>query len=114
MPEDHWARLNTNHFRDVWTPFAHRANGGNQTPDAVVGAWSSMAWDSARGARIFWGCGPANYPGNEIYLWLSSTLARAKGRAVWRERGVAYVLNVVVAGTLKKKTKYIVKQSTKT
>src|SRR3546814_7387161 len=69
MPEDHWARLNTNHFRDVWTPFAHRANGGNQKPDAVVGAWSSMAWDSARGDLIFWGGGHANYPGNEIYLW---------------------------------------------
>src|SRR3546814_7080211 len=74
MPEDHWARLNTNHFRDVWTPFAHRANGGNQKPDAVVGAWSSMAWDSARGDLIFWGGGHANYPGNEIYLWHSSTL----------------------------------------
>src|SRR3546814_4381105 len=41
---------------------------------SVVGAWSSMAWDSARGDLIFWGGGHANYPGNEIYLWHSSTL----------------------------------------
>src|SRR3546814_4157205 len=33
-----------------------------------------MAWDSARGDLIFWGGGHANYPGNEIYLWHSSTL----------------------------------------
>lgn len=73
-PEEHWVRVNTNHFRDVWTPFLQRANGGNKLPDAVVGAWSSMAWDSARGDLLFWGGGHANYPGNEIYRWRSSTL----------------------------------------
>ena len=73
-PEDNWIRLNINHFQDVWTPFLHRANGGNQKPDAVIGAWSSMAWDSERGDLIFWGGGHANYPGNEVYRWRSSTL----------------------------------------
>ena len=72
-PEHEWVRFNLNQFIDVWTPFAQRADGGNAKPDAVLGAWSSMAWDSARGDLIFWGGGHANYPGNEIYLWHSST-----------------------------------------
>lgn len=74
VPENEWVHVNVNHFRDVWTPFEHRANGGNRIPDAVVGAWSSMAWDSERGDLIFWGGGHANYPGNEVYVWHSSTL----------------------------------------
>ena len=74
IPENNWVRVNLNHFEDVWTPFEHRANGGNRQPAAVIGAWSSMAWDSERGDLIFWGGGHANYPGNEVYRWRSSSL----------------------------------------
>lgn len=74
IPENTWVRLNLNHFQDVWTPRDNRADGGNRIPDAVVGAWSSMAWDSKRGDLIFWGGGHANYPGNEVYRWHSATL----------------------------------------
>lgn len=74
IPENTWVRMNLNHFQDVWTAHDNRANGGNRIPDAVVGAWSSMAWDSKRGDLIFWGGGHANYPGNEVYRWHSDTL----------------------------------------
>ena len=33
-----------------------------------------MAWDSNRGALIFYGGGHANYPGNDVYVWRASTL----------------------------------------
>ena len=33
-----------------------------------------MAWDSNRGNLIFWGGGHANYPGNEVYRWVGSSL----------------------------------------
>ena len=41
---------------------------------AVILAWGSMAWDSRRGDLIFWGGGHANYAGNEVYRWRSSSL----------------------------------------
>jgi hypothetical protein len=73
-PENEWIRVNLNHFQDVWTPKAQRAGSGNWEPDAVIGAWGSMAWDSKRGDLICWGGGHANYNGNEVYVWHSSTL----------------------------------------
>jgi Ca2+-binding RTX toxin-like protein len=73
MPEGDWLRLNTNIYRDVWTPQAQWAL-DNPSPKSVIGAWSSMAWDSNRGDLIFWGGGHATYAGNEVYRWRSSTL----------------------------------------
>jgi VCBS repeat-containing protein len=73
-PENEWIHVNLNHFQDVWTPKAQRPGSGNWEPDAVIGAWGSMAWDSKRGELICWGGGHANYNGNEVYIWSSSTL----------------------------------------
>lgn len=73
MPEGDWLRLNTNIYKDAWTPKAQWAN-DNPSPANVIGAWSSMAWDSNRGDLIFWGGGHATYAGNEVYRWRSSTL----------------------------------------
>ena len=72
-PENSWVLLNVNRFVDVWTPVEHRPAGGARSPDGVVEAWSSMAWDSRRGHLIFWGGGHANYPGNEVYRWMSAS-----------------------------------------
>ena len=44
-------------------------------PISIIGAWSSMAWDSNRGDLIFWGGGHAHYGGNEVFRWRSSTLS---------------------------------------
>ncbi len=71
-PEQGWTSLNINVFSDVWTPKALRPAGDG--PISIIGAWSSMAWDSNRGDLIFWGGGHAHYGGNEVYRWRSSTL----------------------------------------
>src|SRR5262249_44521284 len=68
-----WVKLNLNQFVDVWTPAEDRPFFGS--PDRVISAWSSMAWDPNRGDLIFWGGGHANYGGNEVYRWRSSTLS---------------------------------------
>ncbi len=72
-PEDSWISLNTNLFKDVWTPSSLQTPGGSSNPSAVVFAWSGMAWDSARNDLIFWGGGHADYAGNEVYRWDSET-----------------------------------------
>jgi hypothetical protein len=71
--ETGWTSLNVNAFSSVWTPPELRP--GNGSPLSVINAWGSMAWDSNRGDLIFWGGGHANYAGNEIYRWRSSTLS---------------------------------------
>jgi hypothetical protein len=72
-PEQSWVRLNINAFSEVWAPSNLRPSFG--TPARVIGAWGSMAWDPNRGDLIFWGGGHANYGGNEVYRWHSSTLS---------------------------------------
>ena len=76
--ESSWVKLNQNSFFTVWTPVMQQPAPADAPstgdPGRVITAWSSMAWDSNRGKLIFWGGGHANYAGNEIYLWDSSTL----------------------------------------
>jgi hypothetical protein len=72
-PEHEWISLNINEYHDVWTPRELRPVGDG--PISIIGAWSSMAWDSNRGDLIFWGGGHAHYGGNEVYRWRSSTLS---------------------------------------
>lgn len=72
MPENSWTKLNQSNFNSVWTPTDQRPVNGFNTyfsPTSILGAWSSMAWDSNRGKLVFFGGGHANYAGNEIYLW---------------------------------------------
>lgn len=71
-PENSWVRLNDNLWPSVWPEPGKSAYHG--TPVGVVRAWSSFAWDDKRGDLILWGGGHANYSGNEIYRWRSSTM----------------------------------------
>ncbi|MEN9889748.1 MAG: hypothetical protein RLY78_43 [Pseudomonadota bacterium] len=43
------------------------------TPENVVHAWSSVAWDSLRGNLMLWGGGHSSHSGNEMYLWSGSS-----------------------------------------
>ena len=54
LPEGSWAKVNLNQFSDVWTPAELRPLYGvsNPTPQSIIGAWSSFAWDSNRGDLI--------------------------------------------------------------
>ncbi|MEA3642475.1 MAG: PKD domain-containing protein [Lamprobacter sp.] len=76
-----WMRVNTNSFQGVWTPAAQRPKTNMiwGSPNRVVSAWSSMAWDPNRARLVFWGGGHANYPGNDVYLWSSDTLEWSRG-----------------------------------
>jgi hypothetical protein len=76
MSEGDWAKVNINHYSDVWTPIDQRPTGNN--PGAIIRAWSSFAWDSTRNELILWGGGHANYGGNEVYTWKTSTLEWAR------------------------------------
>ena len=80
LPENSWVKLNLNDFPDAWTPLGLRPKPPEASsvgsPASILGAWSSMAWDSKRGKLIFWGGGHANYPGNDIYTW-------AAGDSLW-------------------------------
>lgn len=71
-PENSWIKLNDNPWPSVWPDASQSALHGS--PQGVVRAWSSLAWDSARGDAILWGGGHANYSGNEVYRWRSSTM----------------------------------------
>lgn len=76
MPEGTWKKVNTNLFSEVWTPselrpFKGRAS--NPTPHKILAAWSSFAWDFQEGVLFAYGGGHANYSGNDVYLWRSST-----------------------------------------
>jgi hypothetical protein len=72
IPEGGWGALNLNAFSDVWPAADDAAVEG--TPERVLLAWSSMAWDSNRSDLIFWGGGHANYSGNEVYRFDTDTL----------------------------------------
>jgi hypothetical protein len=72
LAENEWVKLNTNSFQDVWAPAELRAGNGN--PRSVIQAWGAATWDSNRNDYIFTGGGHANYGGNEVYRWSSTTL----------------------------------------
>jgi hypothetical protein len=76
MPQNSWLQVNTNFYSDVWTPdyLEPLDNGATHTPDRIILAWSSFAWDSNRGHLIIYGGGHANYSGNDVYRWHSSNL----------------------------------------
>lgn len=76
IPPGEWAKVNANRFDQVWTPLDQRPLAGTSlaSPDRVISAWSSMAWDPNRGDLLFWGGGHANYAGNEVYRWRSANL----------------------------------------
>jgi hypothetical protein len=77
MPEKSWVKANQNTFWSVWTPPRYQVlpdSSYGSNISAIIGAWSSFAWDSNRGNMILYGGGHANYGGNEIYTWQSSTL----------------------------------------
>lgn len=75
LPEGEWARVNLNTYKSVWTPESLRPlrGQGNPAPNKIIQAWSSFAWDSNRSALILYGGGHANYTGNDVYIWRSST-----------------------------------------
>ena len=76
MPENTWLHANANLYSNVWTsPSLEPLDGCcTQPPSKIIVAWSGFAWDSNRGDLILWGGGHANYPGNDVYRWHSSTL----------------------------------------
>lgn len=81
MPKGTWLKANVNDFSAAWVPEALRPNmaGGNPTPDAIIKAWSSFAWDSKRSNLMLFGGGHANYRGNEMYIWEGSTRKWTRG-----------------------------------
>ena len=72
-PEGGWVKASTNIYSDAWPTGPDAVPGSYGLPHAVVRAWSSFAWDSARGNMLLWGGGHANYAGNEMYVWDGST-----------------------------------------
>ncbi|MEP6997522.1 MAG: Ig-like domain-containing protein, partial [Betaproteobacteria bacterium] len=76
MPANSWLQVNANAYSDVWTPPSREPldNGSPQNPSKIILPWSSFAWDSNRGDIILYGGGHANYPGNDVYRWHSTTL----------------------------------------
>ena len=76
MPANGWLRVNTNLYSDVWTsPDLEPLDMGvTHTPSKIILAWSGFGWDSNRGDIILYGGGHANYSGNDVYRWHSSTL----------------------------------------
>jgi hypothetical protein len=75
MPERGWGRVNVNLFHEVWTPAELRPHTYGTSPDKIIAAWSSFAWDSKLGDLLIYGGGHANYSGNDVYRWRSRTLA---------------------------------------
>jgi hypothetical protein len=77
MPANSWTKVNANFYSDVWTPPDLEplgSDGVTHTPSKIILAWSGFAWDSNRGDLIIYGGGHANYSGNDVYRWHSSTL----------------------------------------
>jgi hypothetical protein len=76
LPENGWLSVNANFFSDVWTPQELEPLVGAAVPpqSRIIQAWSGYAWDRNRGDLILYGGGHANYSGNDVYRWRSSTL----------------------------------------
>lgn len=78
IPQYGWVKVNTNNFSDAWPTGSTAVDVPGQpnaysSPSAIIHAWSSVAWDSARGDLLLWGGGHANYAGNEMYVWNGSS-----------------------------------------
>src|SRR5262247_3586120 len=75
-PANGWLLANANLYRDVWTPPDLEPLVGSSTPEPsrIILAWSGFGWDTNRGDLILYGGGHANYSGNDVYRWRSSTL----------------------------------------
>jgi hypothetical protein len=76
-PGGGWVKASTNYFSDAWPTGDDAVPGGS--PERVIAAWSSFAWDTARGSLMLWGGGHANYAGNEMYVWDGATGAWGRG-----------------------------------
>ncbi len=77
MPEGQWKRVNRNLYSDAWTPAELRPlnHDSNEPPWKIIDAWSGYAWDSRRGDVILYGGGHANYSGNDVYRWRSTSMS---------------------------------------
>lgn len=76
MSDGSWTRLNTNAFSDAWAPMELRAMANtsySSQPELIITAWSSFAWDSNRSQLWLYGGGHANYAGNEMYTFNTSS-----------------------------------------
>ena len=73
-PMGGWVKAGTNVLSDA---LATGADGlpsdGLSAQQALVQAWSSVAWDSNRGNLMLWGGGHSSYMGNEMYIWQGDT-----------------------------------------
>lgn len=80
-PAGGWVQANTGLFSDSWATISEGGipNGQYSSPNSILYAWSSVAWDSARGNLILYGGGHANYKGNEVYLWSGSNGEWSRG-----------------------------------
>ena len=76
MPENSWLHANANLFSNVWTPpdLEPLYLCCTMPPSKIINSWSGFGWDSNRGDLILFGGGHANYPGNDVYRWHSSSL----------------------------------------
>ena len=77
MPANGWLKVSANSYSDVWTPLDLEPLKDGVflvSPDKIIVPWSGFAWDSNRGDLILYGGGHANYSGNDVYRWHSSTL----------------------------------------
>ncbi|MBK9234578.1 MAG: hypothetical protein IPO19_00365 [Rhodoferax sp.] len=79
-PEGGWVKASTGLFSTAFPTGAAAVNVPSyQNPATIVSAWSSFAWDSARGDLILFGGGHANYAGNEVYVWDGATGLWSRG-----------------------------------
>lgn len=100
MQNSSWIQANRNTLSSVATPEQHGVvlydgssgtynNTGSYSTNvnAIIDAWSSFAWDSKRGDLIVYGGGHANYAGNEVYTWHSTT-------QLWERSSLPTALNL--------------------
>ena len=70
-PENSWVQLSSNAFADAWPPADLRT--GIASPNTIIYAWSSIAWDAKRHGFWMWGGGHANWDDNDVYFWSAVT-----------------------------------------
>lgn len=78
-PENSWIALNSNSYASAWPTQDLRPS--IASPNTIIYAWGSLAWDTKRHGLWIWGGGHANYDGNDVYFW----------SAVTREWSAAYL-----------------------
>lgn len=70
-PENSWVQLSSNAFADAWPPADLRT--GIASPNTIIYAWGSIAWDAKRHGFWMWGGGHANWDDNDVYFWSAVT-----------------------------------------